>query len=407
MAYNPSEPRDPLGKWMKAHGGNPKASLADNVKSLNYAEEHGAAVDTKNTPTAVIDQIAKTGKDEDNRLEALMNPNIGDETLDSFKYSDDVRERTAVASNPKLDGKTLDMMADDDNFYVKRAVALNRNTPTNTLERLEGDADKDIADYALMAWCRNRSLEYCKEGDYGNPSVLLGQNRYHQTLRLEELMDYDDVRDPMPLPGQDGYNDYIETNEKLHVCDAYTSEIATEAARNGDYDAALQIFEAGHSEWTDDRAGNTFPLSKGRMECPAMAIDAETKLADQFLYHASSEQCEKLYELGYDSSAQGILNRFDMTNTISTRPMAEHCTVPDRLDRLSQSKDSETRLHVAGNPNTSLHTLETLSEDKDEKVSRRAVMNLEHCRENQRLSDEYAGVDFNDDSGYDDIQFEY
>lgn len=166
MTYNPSEPRDPLGKWMKAHGGNPKASLADNVKSLNYAEEHGAAVDTKNTPTAVIDQIAKTGKDEDNRLEALMNPNISDETLDSFKYSDDVRERTAVASNPKLDGKTLDMMADDDNFYVKRAVALNRNTPTNTLERLEGDADKDIADYALMAWCRNRSLEYCKEGDY-------------------------------------------------------------------------------------------------------------------------------------------------------------------------------------------------------------------------------------------------
>ena len=56
-------------------------------------------------------------------------------------------------------------------------------------------------------------------------------------------MDYDDVRDPMPLPGQDGYNDYIETNEKLHVCDIYTSEIATEAARNGDYDAALQIFE--------------------------------------------------------------------------------------------------------------------------------------------------------------------
>lgn len=367
MTYNPSEPRDPLGKWMKAHGGNPKASLADNVKSLNYAEEHGAAVDTKNTPTAVIDQIAKTGKDEDNRLEALMNPNISDETLDSFKYSDDVRERTAVASNPKLDGKTLDMMADDDNFYVKRAVSLNRNTPTNTLERLEGDADKDIADYALMAWCRNRSLEYCKKGDYSNPSVLLGQNRYHQTLRLEELMDYDDVRDPMPLPGQDGYNDYIETNEKLHVCDAYTSEIATEAARNGDYDAALQIFEAGHSEWTDDRAGTTFPLSKGRMECLAMAIDAETKLADQFLYHASSEQCEKLHELGYDSSAQGILNRFDMTNTISTRPMAEHCTVPDRLDRLSQSKDSETRFHVAGNPNTSLHTLETLTKTRTRK----------------------------------------
>lgn len=64
MVYNPSEPRDPLGKWMKAHGGNPKASLADNVKNLNYAEEHGAAVDTKNTPTAVIDQIAKTGKDD-------------------------------------------------------------------------------------------------------------------------------------------------------------------------------------------------------------------------------------------------------------------------------------------------------------------------------------------------------
>ena len=226
MVYNPSEPRDPLGKWMKAHGGNPKASLADNVKNLNYAEEHGAAVDTKNTPTAVIDQIAKTGKDEDNRLEALMNPNISDETLDSFKYSDDVRERTAVASNPKLDGKTLDMMADDDNFYVKRAVALNRNTPTNTLERLEGDADKDIADYALMAWCRNRSLEYCKEGDYGNPSVLLGQNRYHQTLRLEELMDYDDVRDHAATGAgrlQRLYRDQRETAclRRVHVGDSH------------------------------------------------------------------------------------------------------------------------------------------------------------------------------------------
>lgn len=68
MVYNPSEPRDPLGKWMKAHGGNPKASLADNVKNLNYAEEHGAAVDTKNTPTAVIDQIAKTGRRRRNML---------------------------------------------------------------------------------------------------------------------------------------------------------------------------------------------------------------------------------------------------------------------------------------------------------------------------------------------------
>lgn len=406
MAYDPTEPRDPLGRWVERHGGNPKANLADNIRNLNDVEEHEAATDTANTPTAVIDQIAKTGKDEDNRLEALMNPNVSGATLDSFKYSDDIRERTAVASNPKLDGKTLDMMADDDNFFVRRAVALNRNTPTDTLERLEGDTDKDIADYALMAWCRNRSLEYCKEGDYGNPSVLLGRNRYHQTLKLEELMDSDDVRDPMPRPGQEGYNDYIETNEKLNVCDAYTSEIATEAAKNGNYDAALQIFDSGHSTWKDDRAGDTFPLGKGRMKCPAMAIDAETELADQFLYHASSEQCEKLLQSGVEHNAMGIRNRFDPDNYISTRPMAEHCTVPDRLDRLSRSNDTETRLHVAGNPNTSLHTLETLCDDKDEKVSRAAVMEWNHRHDTEQAGGSYSGGFLDDDNGWDDVHLE-
>lgn len=41
MVYNPSEPRDPLGKWMKAHGGNPKASLADNVKISTMRKSMG------------------------------------------------------------------------------------------------------------------------------------------------------------------------------------------------------------------------------------------------------------------------------------------------------------------------------------------------------------------------------
>lgn len=113
MVYNPSEPRDPLGKWMKAHGGNPKASLADNVKNLNYVEEYESAVDVKNTPTAVIDQISRNGNDRDNRLEALMNPKVSSETLNEFRYSDDARERAAVAYNPSLDGKTLDMMSDE------------------------------------------------------------------------------------------------------------------------------------------------------------------------------------------------------------------------------------------------------------------------------------------------------
>lgn len=158
MVYNPSEPRDPLGKWMKAHGGNPKASLADNVKNLNYVEEYESAVDVKNTPTAVIDQISRNGNDRDNRLEALMNPKVSSETLNEFRYSDDARERAAVAYNPSLDGKTLDMMSDDDNIGVKIAVAQNRNTMNSTLERLRAEGGS-VGEYASMSLDRNHALE--------------------------------------------------------------------------------------------------------------------------------------------------------------------------------------------------------------------------------------------------------
>ena len=82
-------------------------------------------------------------------------------------------------------------------------------------------------------------------------------------------------------------------------------------------------------------------------------------------------------------------------------------TKPYTLDWIAKSNDVEARRIVADNPSTSDETLKRLSEDKDETTSRKAVMNLEHRRENHRLSDEYTGVDFTDDSGYGDIQFEY
>lgn len=408
MAYDPTEPRDPLGRWVERHGGNPKASLADNIRNLNDAEEYEAATDTENTPTAVIDQIAKTGKDEDNRLEALMNPKASDETLDSFKYSDDPLERTAVAYNPKLDSKTLDMMADDRDLFVRCAVALNRNTPPDALERLEGDSNEDVAEYALLARCRNRSLECCNKGDYDSPRALLGQNRDNLTQSLQISMDYSPMKDYYYAPGPwaSTYDDYWESNERLRICDAYTAEVATEAARKGNYDAALQIFEAGHSKWTDDSVGDSFPTRKGRDRTMGMAIDAEQELADQFLYHASPEQCERLRQSGIEHNATGIQNRFDPDNFISTRPMAEHCTVPDRLDRLSRSEDAETRLHVARNPNTSLSTLETLGNDKDEQVSRAAVMEWNHRHDTEQAGGSYSGGFLDDDNGWDDINLE-
>lgn len=398
MVYNPSEPRDPLGKWMKAHGGNPKASLADNVKNLNCAEEHGAAVDVKNTPTAVIDQIARNGNDRDNQLEALMNPKVSSETLNEFRYSDDARERAAVAYNPSLDGKTLDMMSDDDNNGVKIAVAQNRNTMNSTLERLRAEGGS-VGEYASMSLDRNHALEAVRQGRYEDAAKTF-EDRKNLFDKERDRLDYDPYGSP---------DEEAELNERVAFSDAYATEVATEAAKRGDYDAALNIFDRGHSEWNGD-CESTYPLTKGKVRSSAASIEATNRLADQFMSNASDSQCDRLYELSKTHNAEeAVRSRFTMEgrDQPSYDAARQSDTKPYTLDWIAKSNDVESRRIVADNPSTSDETLKRLSEDKDETTSRKAVMNLEHRRENHRLSDEYTGVDFNDDSGYGDIQFEY
>ena len=54
--YNPSQARDPLGKWVKEHGG---ASIEDVVSKTSMVDLENMALDDR-TPTAVLNNLATT-----------------------------------------------------------------------------------------------------------------------------------------------------------------------------------------------------------------------------------------------------------------------------------------------------------------------------------------------------------
>ena len=56
MVYNPLQARDPLGKWVKEHGG---ASIEDVVSKASTGDLENMALDDR-TPTAVLNNLATT-----------------------------------------------------------------------------------------------------------------------------------------------------------------------------------------------------------------------------------------------------------------------------------------------------------------------------------------------------------
>lgn len=54
--YNPLQARDPLGKWVKEHGG---ASIEDVVAKTSMVDLENMALDDR-TPTAVLNNLATT-----------------------------------------------------------------------------------------------------------------------------------------------------------------------------------------------------------------------------------------------------------------------------------------------------------------------------------------------------------
>lgn len=178
--YNPLQARDPLGKWVKEHGG---ASIEDVVSKTSMVDLENMALDDR-TPTAVLNNLATTEYgfnhpfDEDKtypnangeppkdarenrynyeqqlvRYDAkvrctAIERGADDTALSVCRFDYNPQIRNAVARNTD-DARTLDVLSSDESWKVRGAVAGNPHTPKNATERLLNDDEAIVRAEAL------------------------------------------------------------------------------------------------------------------------------------------------------------------------------------------------------------------------------------------------------------------
>lgn len=171
--YNPLQARDPLGKWVKEHGG---ASIEDVVSKTSVVDLENMVLDDR-TPTAVLNNLATTEYGFNHPFdEGTTYPNANGEPpkdarenqynyeQQSMRYDANVRctaiengaDDTALSVcrfdyNPEIrnavarktdDEHTLDVLSSDESWKVRGAVAGNppyaEERDGKTLERQFG-----------------------------------------------------------------------------------------------------------------------------------------------------------------------------------------------------------------------------------------------------------------------------
>lgn len=161
MVYNPSEPRDPLGRWVEEHGGSQTTPIGEVLGKMPPAELERTARSLK-TPTAVVNRIARSqeGNLSYYRPLALANPMADKTVLAEAKFDDDPNVRAAVASNISADAKTLDTLSEDDDPRVLAQTAGNPRSSADDLNRIankcwNSDGEGSLEHEALMRVARN------------------------------------------------------------------------------------------------------------------------------------------------------------------------------------------------------------------------------------------------------------
>lgn len=162
MVYNPLEPRDPLGRWVKENGGLSPERV---VSEKPVVELEDIALDPK-TPQAVLNELARTEyqfahpynpkrsrrSDEEARYDYMQDvwhynvkvrctaieKGADEDALSECRYDDDHRIRAAVAHRT-TDRRSLDVLSQDEKWEVRGTVANNPSTPKEAVERLLTD----------------------------------------------------------------------------------------------------------------------------------------------------------------------------------------------------------------------------------------------------------------------------
>ena len=173
--YNPAQARDPLGKWVKEHGGG---SVEKVISQTSTPDLETMALDDR-TPTAVLNNLATTeysfnhpfdsertyqnanGEPPRNARENQYNyeqqwarydtkvrctaieRGADEDALNVCQFDYNPQVRGSVARSTE-DAHTLNVLSDDESWRVRGAVAGNPHTPTETARRMLHEDDSSM-----------------------------------------------------------------------------------------------------------------------------------------------------------------------------------------------------------------------------------------------------------------------
>ena len=353
MTYNPLQARDPLGKWVKEHGG---ASIEDVVSKTSMVDLENMALDDR-TPTAVLNNLATTEygfnhpfeenetypnangeppKDaRENRYNyeqqlvrydskvrcTAIERGADDTALSVCRFDYNPQIRNAVARNTD-DARTLDVLSSDESWKVRGAVAGNPHTPKNATERLLNDDEAIVRAEAL------------KRSDLNS-----GQIRKAVADALEPTLQLDGaVTDDMTKITRAASDNWQADADTLHEC-----------LRVDDYETQRNVAEHENTSQED---------------LQQLALNADNAVREQVAFnpHASPETLNVLADDGW---TQTRINVAGNPNTST-----------ETLDYMSDQWSPHVKRAIATNSNTSVETLKKLSHDSDKSVRQLAYSGL-------------------------------
>ena len=361
MAYNPLEPRDPLGRWVKEHGG----LSPEHVISEKSTQELADIAMNPKTPQAVLNELARTDyqsnhpckytpdseghyflteeeytdfsdynqqeKDYDIKVRCAAIENGADkDALKECSFDESHYVRAAVASNT-TDRRTLDALSSDDAYNVREAVAGNPHTPKETVERLLKDKDLNVMAAAL----KRDDLSPERLGQAVNDALARSPRLWRKKHRTLEAVAQNRNADA----------------DTLHKCLNFRDEY-------------VRIIAAAHEHTSPDDLRecieDTYPVREAALTNPHMPSDMLDELADS--------------------------PDLDVRTTVATHPN----TSTETLDRMYSTNGAtpSVRLSVTDNPHTSVETLRRACEDSATPVRLHAISKLRERGEDVTVSDD-------------------
>lgn len=362
MVYNPLEPRDPLGRWVKENGG----LSPERVISEKSTQELADIAMNPKTPQAVLNELARTDyqsnhpckytpdskgvyflteeecadfpdynqqeKDYDIKVRCAAIENGADkDVLKECSFDESHYVRAAVASST-TDRRTLDALSSDDAYNVRKAVAGNPHTPKETVERLLKDKDLNVMAAAL----KRDDLSPERLGQAVSDALARSPRLWRKKQRTLEAV-------------AENRNADADT---LHKCLNFGNEYVREIVAVHEHTSPDDLRECIELD--------TYPVREAALTNPHMPSDILDELADS--------------------------PDLDVRTTVAIHPN----TSTETLDRMysTNGANPSVRRSVTDNPHTSVETLRRACEDSATPVRLHAISELRERGEDVAVSDD-------------------